>query len=235
MREPEVKRAFFFVDGQNLFHCAKEAFGHAYPSYDPLKLAHAISHRCQWRCDSIRFYTGIPDAADQPFWHHFWTAKGAQMGRDGIAVFMRPLRYRNVRVRLPDGSPFSFLTGQEKGIDVRIALDVIRFAHRKAYDVAVLVCRDQDLSELAEEIRLISQEQNRWIKIASAFPYSPAMKVRGIDKTDWIRIDRALYNQCLDPRDYRPRWKPAEKQAKGTALAGPPYTLECEPIEDPGR
>jgi len=26
---------------------------------------------------------------------------------------------------------------------------------------------------------------------------------RGIDKTDWIRIDRVLYDACLDRRDYR--------------------------------
>jgi len=28
---------------------------------------------------------------------------------------------------------------------------------------------------------------------------------RGIDKTEWIRINRADYDSCLDPRDYRPK------------------------------
>jgi hypothetical protein len=32
--EPPVKRAFVFIDGQNLFHAAKEAFGYSYPNYD---------------------------------------------------------------------------------------------------------------------------------------------------------------------------------------------------------
>jgi hypothetical protein len=97
------------------------------------------------------------------------------------------------------------LVGAEKGIDVRLALDVIRLAHQNAYDVAVLFCSDQDLSEVAEEIRLIARERRRWIKIASAYPYSPAYKVRGINKTDWIPIDRATYDACLDTRDYRPK------------------------------
>ena len=44
---------------------------------------------------------------------------------------------------------------------VRIALDVIRLAHQNAYDVAVLFCRDQDLSEVAEELRLIARERDR--------------------------------------------------------------------------
>ena len=32
--EPPLKRAFVFVDGQNLFHAAKEAFGYSFPNYD---------------------------------------------------------------------------------------------------------------------------------------------------------------------------------------------------------
>jgi hypothetical protein len=132
------------------------------------------------------------------------------MGREGVYVFTRPLRYRNQQVRLPDGSAHTVLTASEKGIDVRIAIDVIRLAHERAYDVALLFCQDQDLSELAEEIRVIAREQARWIKIASAFPVSPAVpKARGIDKTDWVPIDRGLYDRCVDRRDYRPK-RPAD-------------------------
>jgi hypothetical protein len=88
-------------------------------------------------------------------------------------------------------------------------MDVIRLAHQKAFDVALLFCRDQDLSEAAEGLRLIARDQNRWIKIASAYPYSPAIRrTCGINRTDWIRIERALYDSCLDPRDYRPKPAP---------------------------
>lgn len=198
-------RAIAFFDGQNLFHCAKAAFGYTYPNYDPVALAEAVCRGQGWECTGVRFYTGVPDAADNPFWNHFWVAKGAQMGREGVHVFTRPLRYRNKQFRLPDGTVHSYLDGDEKGIDVRIALDVIRLASSGALDVALLFCRDQDLSEVAEEIRSIARSQDRWIKIASAFPYSPASKTRGIDKTDWIRIDRATYDACLDRRDYRPK------------------------------
>jgi len=79
-------------------------------------------------------------------------------------------------------------------------------AHRSEYDVAVILSQDQDLSEVAEEIRAIAREQNRWIKIACAFPSSPTSRNRrGIDKTDWIKIDRGMYDACLDQRDYRRR------------------------------
>lgn len=154
----------------------------------------------------VRFYTGVPDAADKPFWNHFWNAKGAQMGREGVAVCTRPLKYRNKEIVLPDGTTHTFLDGDEKGIDVRLALDVISLAHKKLYDVAVIFSRDQDLSELADEIKTISSEQNRWIKAASAYPYSPAVKTfRGVNNTQWIKIDRTTYDACVDKRDYRPK------------------------------
>ena len=87
---------------------------------------------------------------------------------------------------------------------MRIALDVIALAHRREYDVALFMSQDQDLSEVADEIRTILREQRRWIKIACAFPQSSASRNRrGINKTDWITIDRELYDQCLDLRDYR--------------------------------
>ena len=204
-KEPAIIRAIAFFDGQNLFHSAKQAFGYTFPNFDPRALASKICADHGWHLSGVRFYTGIPDATDKPFWNHFWTAKGAQMGRDDVHVFMRPLRYRNKQFRLPDGTIHTFLDGDEKGIDVRLAVDVIRLTLKQDLDVALLFCRDQDLSEVADEIRVIALEQKRWIKIVSAYPYSPAAKVRGINKTDWIQIDRATYDACIDARDYRPK------------------------------
>ena len=159
--EPPVKRTVVFVDGQNLYHSAREAFGYTYPNFDILALS---THLCQgkgWDLRQVRFYTGIPDASDNPFWNHFWTHKLAVMGRQGIQVFSRSLRYRNRRLRLPDGTEHTYLTGEEKGIDVRIAIDVIHMAHRREYDVALVFSQDQDLSEVTREIRAIAKEQDR--------------------------------------------------------------------------
>jgi len=204
--EPTRKRTIAFVDGQNLYHAAREAFGYTYPNYDVLALATEVCHLQDWDLVQVKFYTGIPDPIDDPFWNRFWSGKLAVMGREGIHVYSRPLRYRNRHVTLPDGTQHTFLSGEEKGIDVRIALDIVRLAHHGDYDVALVFSQDQDLSEAAEEVRVIARESGRWIKIACAFPVSPTSRnPRGIDKTDWFRIDRNLYERCLDRRDYRPR------------------------------
>jgi hypothetical protein len=158
----------------------------------------------------------VPAEADNAFWNHFWSAKLLAMSRAGTWVFPRSLRYRNKTVPLPGGQSHTFLVGEEKGIDVRIAIDVIRLAARNEYDVAVIFSQDQDLSEAADEVRLIARERGRWIKLASAFPFSPTTRnTRGINKTDWLRIDRATYDQCRDPRDYRPRRGPRVKVTPG--------------------
>lgn len=203
---PNLPRAIAFIDGQNLFYAAKEAFGYAYPSYEPLCLSQAICKVQGWGLREVHFYTGIPDIQDDSFWNYFWTSKLAQMGRMGIDVFYRHLRYRNQTVKLPDGTPYTFLVGQEKGVDIRIALDIVRMARENIYDVCLIWSQDQDLTEAVDEIKRIAARDNRWIKVACAFPFSPTTKnKRGIDKTDWIKIDRATYDACLDHRDYRPK------------------------------
>ena len=74
------------------------------------------------------------------------------MGTRGVVTFSRHLKYRNQTVPLPDGTTTTVLVGQEKGVDVRLALDIVRLGREGAYDVAVLFSQDQDLSEVASEI-----------------------------------------------------------------------------------
>lgn len=204
--EPLIKRTVAFFDGQNLFHATKEAFGYSYPNYDVKALAEAVCLQKSWTLDYARFYTGIPDVNDNAGWNHFWIAKLRLLSWQNVHVFSRKLRYRNQVIHLPGGAQHTALVGEEKGIDVRIALDVIRLAYEGSCDVLLLFSQDQDLSEVADEVRRVARLQQRWIKVACAFPYSPTSRnTRGINGTDWVRIDRPTYDACLDPRDYRPK------------------------------
>jgi hypothetical protein len=110
----------------------------------------------------VYFYTGVPSVADNPLWHQFWSAKLLAMKRMGINTFSRPLRYRHKEIRFSDSIEVSKLVGEEKGIHVRIALDIIRLVRKNK---------------------------------------------RGINNTDWIEIDRTLYDDCIDQKDYRPKQK----------------------------
>lgn len=202
--EPNDKRAIAFIDGQNLYHSARAAFGYPHPNFDVETLAKKVCGSKNWRLVQTRFYTGIPTHEDNEFWHRFWSSKLMVMRHRGIHVFSRSLQYRRKRVFLPDGSSHVFMDGEEKGIDVRIAIDAIRAAHRGECDVLLVFSQDQDLSEVADEVRAISREQGRWIKVASAYPLSrTSRKSRGINKTDWVPFGKEVYDECLDRRDYR--------------------------------
>jgi hypothetical protein len=111
-------------------------------------------------------------------------------------------------------STSDFLTGtlcrssseKKKGIDVRLALGVIRSVYRNERDVAVVVGQDQDHSEIADEVRMTHVSKVGGLRLPRLFPISPTSRNdRGIEKTDWGRIERTTYNQCLDPRHHPPR------------------------------
>jgi len=207
--QPEMPRAIAFVDGQNLFNAAKEAFGYDYPNYDVLKLAQEVASGNGWTLIQTCFYTGIPEPKDPR--HAFWSNKLANLGRQGIVLFSRPLRYHFEEGTLPDGSTSKVRVPVEKGVDIRLALDVVRLAFANRYDVAIIFSQDQDYSEAAKEIRAISKAAKRWIKVVSAFPSSKlTFNKRGIELTDWILIDKATYDRCIDPVDYRPSRPPSK-------------------------
>jgi len=204
--EPDIKYAMAFFDGQNLYQHAKAAFGHHHPNYDPIKLHNAVCAANGWTSNLVRFYTGVPEHVRDPMWAGYWSNRVLALKRAGVSVTTRKLRYREEGITLPDGTIETVVTPQEKGVDVRLALDVVSCARKKQFNVAVIYSQDQDLAEVVQEVKDISIEQDRWIQVASAFPSGPnATAGRGIDKANWFRIDEKFYNACLDARDYRPR------------------------------
>lgn len=206
MPEERDPLAMAFIDGQNLYQHAKAAFGHHHPNYDPVKLHAAVCAANGWTPNLVRFYTGVPSHEEAPMWAGYWSNRVLAMKRAGIAVTTRPIRYRKEIVMDVAGNPQTVTTPQEKGVDVRLALDIVRAARKSEFDVAVIYSQDQDLFEVVSEVREIAREQRRSIVVACAFPDSAnASSRRGIDRTQWIRMDRAMYDACLDPRDYRPR------------------------------
>ena len=204
MNEPSNKRVSCFIDGQNLFHSAKKAFGYRYPNYDIKKLAFSVCAKKGWNAPvSIYFYTGIHRRNVSISSHDFWKHKMDAMKNEGIFVFYRHLLYSKAHVSYKRSSKQT-LVGREKGIDVRLALDVVKTVSEDSCDVAIIFSQDQDFHEVAKDVRSISRKQDRWIKIASAFPVGDKQdKKIGIKDTDWIEIDRRMYDKCIDPKDYR--------------------------------
>ncbi len=67
------------------------------------------------------------------------------MRAQGVDVTVRRLRRRRKRVWLDNGTQIEGAVFEEKGIDVRIALDIVRTVLEGSCDVILLFSQDQDL------------------------------------------------------------------------------------------
>ena len=186
-------RTSVFIDGQNLYRLAMRAYGRVYPyywpSYDVVKLANALVSRVPERTlTEVRFYTGVPSESQSADWHGFWNNKLRHLQRQEVRVYRQELS----------------AAGQEKGVDVRLAVELVQATYEQLYDVAIIVSQDADLAPAVAVARDIAQGQNRSVAFESAFPRIPGRRDFGIPDTTWVPIDKATYDTCLDLSDYRP-------------------------------
>lgn len=193
-------RTIVFVDGQNLYHLARRAWTsgpqspYAWPSYDVEKLASVLAARIPGRTlTETRFYTGVPEPGGGPsqlFWHGFWSNKIRYLRSRGVYVY---------RGRVNAG-------GQEKGVDVSLALDLVRATYDQRYEAAIIVSQDWDFGPAVRLAKEIARTQDRRLAFESCFPVGPGSHSRrGVPGTDWVAIDQGTYDACRDPRDYRMR------------------------------
>jgi uncharacterized LabA/DUF88 family protein len=170
---PALPRAIAFIDGQNLASSAREAFGIRRLTIDLRALAADLCQRNSWHIEEVRFYIGMPDPRRHPDMHGFWMRRTSQWGRQGVKIWTRRNAYAIRKITCTScGHEEERIEGREKGVDVRIALDVASFTARNAMDVAIIFSQDQDLFEVVKEARDIATSQGRKLIVASAFPRS---------------------------------------------------------------
>jgi len=191
-------RTIVFIDGQNLYRGAKDAWRpqpaigpsrYSWPSYDVHNLAITLTSRVSGRLLSqIRFYTGVPDANQDIRWHGFWTNKLRHLKNQGIEVYKGRINS----------------SGQEKGVDVSIAIDLVRLTYEQQFEVAIIVSQDWDFGPAILLCKNIANGQQRQLVFESHFPQGPGSQSdRGIPGTIWCPIDQNTYDACYEPRDYR--------------------------------
>lgn len=179
--------AHVFIDGQNLCHAVEERFGRSVPDFDVVKLAGKACQFQRWQLGHIWFYTGIPARKQDPAQHDLWARKLARIGKlPDVTEYHRKLKYD------------SHGRAREKGIDVRLALDLVLGAVDQIYQAAVIFSEDQDLSEAVKKVTEIGRRQGRQIPLASAFPSPGAGKGYPIAGTQTVRIYKQTYLSCLE-------------------------------------
>src|SRR5450830_2096128 len=89
------------------------------------------------RLDNVVVYRGLPSNAENPNAYRRNQAQKSEWTRDRrVEVNYRPLKYNWAN---------GHRVAQEKGVDVLVALDLVRSADRGGFDVLVLATHDSDL------------------------------------------------------------------------------------------
>ena len=207
-----MARVAVFIDYQNLYHGAREAFGD--PKRDPPTLGHVRPHRLglllkqlgedvdpgRELC-AITVYRGQPGPkSHRNLRSAFDRQVAAWRALPLVTVKTRPLRYQPTEWSL--GRP-SRWRGQEKGIDVLIALDIAIGARDNCYDVAVVASADSDLIPAIE----VALDEDKRVETATWF--SPTLSRRPLTVAGrhmWNhRLDRQRFEHVRDDTDYRAR------------------------------
>jgi hypothetical protein len=192
------RRVAVFIDYQNCYGIARREFcdaadpgirGHLLPR----ALAHFLAGKAggAYELSYCGVYCGIASSAREPRTFAARRKQSAAWEKAGATVVMRPLRYQG-----PGERP------REKGIDVRLAIDVVAKALAGEYDVAIIASCDTDLAPAVElllelkakngtpEVELIAWE-GRQSKIGVA---GHRMTYREVTRVDFEAVS--------DPVDY---------------------------------
>ncbi|HEX6470402.1 MAG TPA: NYN domain-containing protein [Streptosporangiaceae bacterium] len=203
MNQPPARVAVF-LDYQNVHNSARRAFwpagsdpakGHI----DPVKVAGCIvakrnANGFPSRLAQVRVYRGLPNPRRQPAAAAAANRQTNAWSRSSrVALRQRPLRY-------PPGWPSQ--PAVEKGIDVALAVDILRLAVvDDAYDVAVVFSGDSDLLPAIETVLELKCGH---IEVAAWRGGGKRLRVDGTSGPWCHWLDEVDYRAVADPTDYRP-------------------------------
>lgn len=131
-----MERVMVFIDGSNLYKALQDAYGNGKVQIDGL-----VNKLCQGRklVRTIYYNAPIPDEMDSA------AARAQQRFFDAIER-MPYMRLEKGRLEKRGN------TWVEKGVDIMIATDMIRYAIKDTYDVAILISSDGDFKYVVDAV-----------------------------------------------------------------------------------
>jgi len=191
-------RVGVFIDGQNVTIGARYAFGHG--NMHPLLLARALAESLGAEVElvEVRYATGIPQQevderryTSQRRRHEWeWVIQDRNLDR----AEDNPQEVTQARVK-------SKHRGQEKGVDVWLALDALVMCTRDDLDCVIVATADSDLDLLRDYVRSVPGNENTKVVQARVMRDGHTLRQNPAwDET--VAIDRAIFDSCRDDFDY---------------------------------
>lgn len=204
-----MRRVAVFIDWQNCYHLAREAFHQEdepsrYGNVRPRAFAEMLVGKGNAgdRLTHLAIYRGEPSPRKDPQTHAAYMRQ-RQSWVDDCPPDV--LRVRTRAVRYPPGRPLS--EAVEKGIDVQMAIDAMVMGLQDAYDLAILATADTDLLPVVEGLVALKEATGKpdvavigWA--GTSRHLEAGVPVRWIGKKDYETVrNREDFN--LSPADRR--------------------------------
>ncbi len=146
-------RAYIFIDGNNFYFKLRALSDgmkerHRPSSFDFRGFSKWLAQ--QQVLAGVSYYLGAIKQGDN-------NEKSVKMFADQQRLFMK-LQAQGITVVLGHLIRHPDKTYHEKGVDVRIAVEMIRYARQDKYDIAYLLSSDTDLVPAVEEVRSLGKK-----------------------------------------------------------------------------
>lgn len=148
-------RVVVFIDAQNVYGDFRRAFAPAeaggnFGWFQPMALGALFAARNpeyeEWELASVRIYAGSPVASRDRYAAAAHDRQVEAWKSAGAIPRTRPLLYP---AEYPREKP------RQKGVDVELAVDVVRMAIAKEYEIGVIVSTDKDLLPAIEAVAVV--------------------------------------------------------------------------------
>ncbi len=173
------RKAILFIDGNNWYHNTKNLIDTK--EIDFVKLGNFIANKFYLNLAQIRYYNSIPDINENPLLYHKHMEFLLNLEKQGIKVFKRKLQktsneeilkqkqraLENLElckvcfplVKLNCFSCIGNASKKEKGVDVKIAVDMIRKClMENECEVCILISGDADFIPSMQTIKDAKKE-----------------------------------------------------------------------------
>ena len=206
------KKAIVFIDANNWYHNVKHWFKPG--NIDIQKVMDIISERFDLDIAEIRWYTSMPDRKDNELLYKKQRAFLGGLQKKGVKIITRKLQRLSNKELMKKRQDFieswnlcetckpfveeSFLdlsenSQKEKGIDVWIAIDMVKKAFQNKLDFCILISGDADFVPAFNLIKEIGKEV-----LSCSVPRGYSNELR--QKFPYFVLKKEILNKCL--KDY---------------------------------
>ncbi len=196
-----MDRVAVFIDGSNFYHALKTAFSKTALKFDQLALA--LTNRLpDRRLLRVYYYNAAYDQGTDPpeykrqqrFFNAlrrtpYLTLCLGRLERRAIDWSGLQTDERNDLERVL-GRPLPERTYAEKGVDVQLAVDMVKLAVANTYDVAVIVSGDGDFAAAVE----FAKQQGKHVELGRVTG-APCERLRDVCDVE-IAIDDIMLGPC---------------------------------------